>query len=134
MLGKNSTQLDSVDDSVEVLQDTHDDLNANANIQIGDVDVSDSNKVPIKDLESTKDSVEVLQDTHDDLNANANIQVGNVDVSVSNRVPTVLESEHDEDTAQGGEKGQGNFSRIDYGFDPHPIGADADDGYRAAGR
>ena len=39
--------LTSVSDSVEVLQNTHDDLNANANIQVGDTDVSPSNPVPI---------------------------------------------------------------------------------------
>jgi hypothetical protein len=39
--------LSSTTDSVEVLQDTHDDLNANANIQVGDVDVSAANPVPV---------------------------------------------------------------------------------------
>ena len=33
-------------DSVEVVQFTHDNLNANANLQVGDVDVSDTNPVP----------------------------------------------------------------------------------------
>lgn len=33
----------------EVIQATHDDLNANANLQIGDTDVSTSNPVPISD-------------------------------------------------------------------------------------
>ena len=42
-----SVDLDASEDSVEVLQDTHDDLNANANIQIGDADVSGANPVPI---------------------------------------------------------------------------------------
>lgn len=95
--------LTSASDSVEVLQATHDDLNANANIQVGDTDVSNGNPVPvsdaggsltvdasdldIRDLTSASDSVEVLQDTHDDLNANANIQVGNTDVSNGNPVP-----------------------------------------------
>ena len=97
---KNSIELalDKDVDSVEVFQADHDNLNANANLQVGDVDVSPSNKVPITDLESTKDSVEVLQDTHDDLNANANLQVGNADVSVFNRVPTALVSEKPEDS------------------------------------
>ena len=39
--------LDSADDSVEVLQATHDNLNANANIQIGEQDVSPTNPVPV---------------------------------------------------------------------------------------
>jgi hypothetical protein len=39
--------LDSANDSVEVLQDTHDDLNLNANLQVGDADVSAGNPVPI---------------------------------------------------------------------------------------
>lgn len=95
--------LNSASDSVEVLQSTHDDLNANANIQVGDADVSNGNPVPvsdaggsltvdasdldIRDLTSASDSVEVLQATHDDLNANANIQVGDTDVSNGNPVP-----------------------------------------------
>lgn len=95
--------LDSASDSVEVLQATHDNLNSNANIQVGDTDVSNGNPVPvsdagssltvdatdldIRDLTSASDSVEVLQDTHDDLNANANIQVADTDVSNANPVP-----------------------------------------------
>lgn len=39
--------LTSASDSVEVLQDTHDDLNCNANIQIGDADASLTNPVPV---------------------------------------------------------------------------------------
>lgn len=35
---------------MEVIQDTHDDLNANVNLQVGDTDVSDSNPVPIDDV------------------------------------------------------------------------------------
>lgn len=41
--------LTSVSDSVEVLQDTHDDLNANANIQVGNADVANGNPVPVSD-------------------------------------------------------------------------------------
>ena len=41
--------LTSVSDSVEVLQDTHDDLNVNANMQVGDADVANGNPVPISD-------------------------------------------------------------------------------------
>lgn len=39
--------LTSASDSVEVLQNTHDDLNCNANIQVGNTDVSASNPVPV---------------------------------------------------------------------------------------
>jgi hypothetical protein len=39
--------LSSVSDSVEVLQDTHDDLQCNANIQVGDADASPANPVPV---------------------------------------------------------------------------------------
>jgi hypothetical protein len=69
--------LDASQDNVEVVQTTHDDLNANANIQVGDVDVSGGNPVPV----SFPSGVEVTQDTHDDLNANANLQAGNTDVA-----------------------------------------------------
>ena len=52
--------LDSATDSVEVLQATHDSLNANANIQVGDVDVSNANPVPMSDAGGsiTVDSVD----------------------------------------------------------------------------
>jgi hypothetical protein len=95
--------LDSTQDSVEVLQATHDNLNANANIQVGNADVANGNPVPvsdaggsltvdatdldIRDLDSAQDSIEVLQATHDNLNANATIQVADVDVSNANPVP-----------------------------------------------
>lgn len=41
--------LSSATDSVEAIQDTHDDLNGNMTIQVADVDVSDANPVPISD-------------------------------------------------------------------------------------
>lgn len=41
--------LTSASDSVEVLQATHDNLNANANIQVGDADVANGNPVPVSD-------------------------------------------------------------------------------------
>lgn len=41
--------LDSTQDSVEVLQATHDNLNANVTIQVSDVDVSNANPVPVSD-------------------------------------------------------------------------------------
>lgn len=41
--------LDSTQDSVEVLQATHDNLNANVTIQVADVDVSNANPVPVSD-------------------------------------------------------------------------------------
>lgn len=41
--------LSSAQDSVEVLQATHDNLNANANIQVGNTDVANGNPVPVSD-------------------------------------------------------------------------------------
>jgi hypothetical protein len=41
--------LTSASDSVEVLQSTHDDLNVNANLQVGNADVENANPVPISD-------------------------------------------------------------------------------------
>lgn len=41
--------LDSATDSVEVLQATHDNLNANANLQVGNADVANGNPVPVSD-------------------------------------------------------------------------------------
>jgi len=48
-----SLDVDITSQSVdlEVVQSTHDDLNANANLQIGDVDVSGTNQVPTKELQ-----------------------------------------------------------------------------------
>jgi hypothetical protein len=53
--------LSSTTDSVEVLQDNHDDLNANANIQVGNIDVSNANPVPVSDAGSsiTVDAVDL---------------------------------------------------------------------------
>lgn len=41
--------LDSAQDSIEVLQATHDNLNANANLQVGNTDVANGNPVPVSD-------------------------------------------------------------------------------------
>lgn len=41
--------LDSAQDSVEVFQATHDNLNLNANIQVGNTDVANGNPVPVSD-------------------------------------------------------------------------------------
>lgn len=41
--------LTSASDSVTVLQATHDNLNLNANIQVGDADVANGNPVPVSD-------------------------------------------------------------------------------------
>lgn len=41
--------LNSSEDSVEIIQDTHDDCNVNANLQVGDTDVANGNPVPISD-------------------------------------------------------------------------------------
>lgn len=71
-------------------QTSHDNLNANANIQVGDADVSNANPVPMSDGGG---SITIDQAAHDNLNANANLQVGDVDVSESNPVPVVVASD-----------------------------------------
>jgi hypothetical protein len=88
------SDVDPFIEECEVVQDTHDDLNANANMQVGNTDVGAGNPVPVDatsqgDVPVTLDgeTVEVVQDTHDDLNANANMQVGNTDVGAGNPVP-----------------------------------------------
>ena len=43
----------NADGSINVKQSTHDDLNLNANMQVGDVDVANGNPVPISDAGST---------------------------------------------------------------------------------
>lgn len=84
--------LTSVSDSVEVLQDTHDDLNVNANIQVGDADVANGNPVPvsdaggsltvdatdldIRDLDATQDNVAISDGTNTlAVNANGSLDV-----------------------------------------------------------
>ena len=54
--------LDKAQDNIEVCQDTHDDLNANANIQVGDIDVSEANPVPV-DIGNT--DIDIRDLTHD---------------------------------------------------------------------
>lgn len=63
-------------DPITVVQPTHDLLNCNANIQIGDVDVAAGNPVPVSDAGG---SLTVDQATHDNLNCNATLQVNDVD-------------------------------------------------------
>lgn len=75
---------------ITVDQSLHDSLNANANIQVGNFDVSAANPVPVSDNGGslTVDGIVTAeQAVHDNLNANANIQIGNVDVGGANPVP-----------------------------------------------
>jgi len=76
--------LDRNNDEVTVYQPTHDALNANVNLQVGNADVANANPVPVSDAAG---SLTVDQETHDNLNANANMQVGNADVANGNPVP-----------------------------------------------
>lgn len=91
--------LTSATDSIEVLQDTHDDLNANANIQVGNVDVGNANPVPvsdaggsltvdatdfdIRDLSAAQDNIAISDGTETlAINVDGSINVGNT-VTVS---------------------------------------------------
>lgn len=47
--GDLNVSLSSANDSVEIIQTTHDDVNVNANMQIGDADVGVANPVPVSD-------------------------------------------------------------------------------------
>lgn len=83
----------------QMVQAAHDNLNGNANIQVGNADVGNANPVPISDAGATVSvddgsgsltvdgTVAVTQGTHDNLNGNANMQVGNADVGNANPVP-----------------------------------------------
>jgi len=91
--------LDSAQDSVEVLQATHDNLNTNANLQVGDADVANGNPVPIsdaggsltvdatdldiRDLTHVSDSVKIGDGT-DFLAVNTD---GSINVVVSDDIP-----------------------------------------------
>jgi len=88
--------LTSVTDSVEVLQATHDDLNLNANLQVGDADVANGNPVPIsdaggsltvdavdldiRDLAAATDKVAIQDTAGDELGINSD---GSINVVIS---------------------------------------------------
>lgn len=61
---------------VEVIQDTHDDLNANVNIQISDTDVSGSNPIPI--IGQTK-SINAFTQITTNLDNQSNQYIGTID-------------------------------------------------------
>lgn len=86
--------LTSATDSVEVLQATHDNLNLNANMQVGDADVANGNPVPvsdaggsltvdatdldIRDLVFATDKVDASGTT---LGANSGVDIGDVTIN-----------------------------------------------------
>lgn len=78
--------LSSAQDSVEVLQATHDNLNGNMTIQVGDVDVSNSNPVPVSDAGGslTVDATDL--DIRNLIFATDKVDVTGSDVTVSNTV------------------------------------------------
>lgn len=91
--------LDSAQDSVEVLQATHDNLNANANIQVGDVDVSNGNPVPVSDAGGslTVDAVDL--DIRDLTHVSDSVKVGDgtdfLAVNTDGSINVVVVSEQD---------------------------------------
>ena len=70
--------LDSASDSVEVLQPTHDDLNLNANIQVGDTDVSGANPVPVSGTVTVNQPVSI-----DDNGGSITIDNTNLDTALA---------------------------------------------------
>jgi hypothetical protein len=93
--------LNHADDSVEVFQASHDNLNVNANIQVNNTDVSNSNPVPmsdaggsitvdatdldIRDLSHTQDSVKIGDGTdllaiNNDGSINSIVTATNLDI------------------------------------------------------
>jgi hypothetical protein len=85
----------------EMQQATHDSLNSNANIQVGNTDVGNANPVPVSDAGgaltiddgggsiTVDGTTTVQQATHDNLNTNANLQYGNLDVSTTRPLPVI---------------------------------------------
>lgn len=65
------------------------DVSGDVNIQIGNVDVSNANPVPISDANN---SLTVDQSTHDNLNCNSNLQIGDLDVASNNPIPVRINS------------------------------------------
>lgn len=83
--------LTSATDSVTVLQATHDNLNANANIQVGDADVSNGNPVPISDAGGSITVDGTVTANQGGAPWSQNItQVNGTTVSATNPLPTRL--------------------------------------------
>jgi hypothetical protein len=68
--------LDSAQDSVEVLQATHDNLNLNANLQVGDADVANGNPVPVSDAGGSLTVDAVNLDIRDLTHVSDSVKVG----------------------------------------------------------
>jgi hypothetical protein len=102
--------------NVTVEQPIHNQLNCNANVQQGDIDVGSSNKLYVQsntagdflvdanmqqgDADvSGSNKLHVQSSSADDFAVNANLQVGDSDVSSTNRVP--VNSTHDVQGSQG---------------------------------
>jgi len=105
------TRLESTDDSVEVFQSTHDNLNANANIQINNIDVSNSNSVPINDaggsitVDATDLDIRDLKAPDDNVAISDGVEI--VEVNADGSINIVTNTEYDEDTAHtSGDTGQ----------------------------
>jgi len=84
--------LSSAQDSVEVLQATHDDLNLNANLQVGDADVANGNPVPVSDAGGslTVDAADL--DIRDLAFATDSVDVSGSEVSLDAGTLAALES------------------------------------------
>ena len=75
----NPIRTDPTNDTETLVQQpVHDQLNLNSNLQVGDIDVSLLNKVPVQNP------------IHDDLAVNANLQIGDDDVDAENPVSVAL--------------------------------------------
>jgi hypothetical protein len=87
--------LTSASDSVEVLQASHDNLNANANIQVGNADVANGNPVPVSDaggsltVDATDLDIRDLSASTDSVAANIRDEAGNA-FSNTNPLPVAL--------------------------------------------
>lgn len=96
--------LDSVTDSIEVLQDTHDDLNLNANIQIGNSDVGPANAVPVtfgdpaasttdfKDYDTAAAVVKLAVSNHDFTVTGTEALISKITVSASGAMKAEIQS------------------------------------------
>lgn len=99
--------LTSVSDSVAVLQATHDNLNLNANIQVGNADVANGNPVPISDAAGslTVDAIDLdirnLNLTDDAVKISANTSANSETNPIFVQVATAVSGNeiHDYDTS-----------------------------------
>jgi hypothetical protein len=95
--------LTSASDSVSVLQATHDNLNANANLQVGDADVGNANPVPVSDAGGSLTVDATNLDIRDLVFATDKVDVSGSSVTVTATDLDVRDLSHSTDSVKIGD-------------------------------